>query len=239
MKNYWRLFRCICLVVRYSLIISWIARKFGQRGGILNHYLHKAAEDILKTAEVDYQIHQHPALDFNRSEGYLFISNHESLFDLPLIFAAMQKNIRAIAKQELFRIPFFGKALEQAEFLPVDRNNPTNSARLFEIAQERLRKGTSIWMFAEGSRSRDGNLLPFKPGSFRFARETGATIIPTAILGTRRILPAKSSRLSLGQKVELRLGAPITTSAYTSHDAIKQLMNDTETAIRLLIQGSP
>lgn len=141
-------------------------------------------------------------------QGYVFMANHQSLFDIPLMFTTLPGQTRLLAKKSLFQIPIFGWSLYSGEFIPVDRKRRETAREAFAAAVNRLRRGRSILLFPEETRSRDGELLPFKPGGFLMALKTGFPIVPVAIVGTRDVRP-RGSYLNRPHVVEARFGEPI------------------------------
>ena len=122
---------------------------------------------------------------------YLVMSNHQSLYDVPVIFYVIGPNVRMITKVELFSVPIFGPALREAGFIAVDRSNRAKAIASLAIAKETLASGVHVWIAPEGTRSRTGELLPFKKGGFALALETGLPIRPVSVRGTRDALRAK------------------------------------------------
>jgi 1-acyl-sn-glycerol-3-phosphate acyltransferase len=139
----------------------------------------------------------------------LCAANHQSLLDIPVLFAVLPVPIVMAAKKELFRIPLFGWMMRAARFPRIDRANPEAAKRALERSAERLR-GTevSVVLFPEGTRTRDGSLGPFKKGAFFVARDLGLPIAPVAILGTREALPKGSLRVRAA-RVAVVVGAPV------------------------------
>ncbi len=134
-------------------------------------------------------------------ETYLVMSNHQSLYDIPVIFQVIGPNIRMITKKELFRLPVFGGALEAAGFIAIDRGDRNAAVRSLSRARELLASGTHVWISPEGTRSKTGALLPFKKGAFYLALEASLPILPVTLRGTRHILPAHGVRTNAGVTV--------------------------------------
>jgi 1-acyl-sn-glycerol-3-phosphate acyltransferase len=167
------------------------------------------------------------------------MSNHSSLYDIPLIFMALPGNIRMVTKKELFDIPVWGHAMKACKFIAIDRKNSTQAIEDLKIAQKQMEEeGVIPWVSPEGTRSRDGKLNPFKAGGFFLALQTNAIIIPVGIRGARDILPAKTLDVCLHANVEVHIGEPIDTSEYsiqtrkalihTVRESIKSLADITE-----------
>lgn len=141
----------------------------------------------------------------------VLLGNHQSLLDIPAICASFPGRVRFVAKQELRRIPVFGRAMEDAGIVFVDRADRAKAIAQLDAARALVAGGTSVWIAAEGTRSRDGALGPFKKGGFHVARALGAPILPTYVEGTLAVIPPGSLRSVTGQTVTVRYGAPIPT----------------------------
>jgi 1-acyl-sn-glycerol-3-phosphate acyltransferase len=165
---------------------------------------------------------------------YLVMSNHQSHYDIPVLFYVLGANIRMITKVELFRIPIFGEAIRQAGFIAIDRSNRNRAIESLRVAKETLASGVHVWIAPEGTRSRTGQLLPFKKGGFNVALEADWPILPMSIQGTRDALRAKGMRTVPGAKVTVTIGRPISPSAYRTGEpkaAREALMRDVRLAI--------
>ncbi len=134
-------------------------------------------------------------------ETYLVMSNHQSLYDIPVLFVVIGSGIRMVAKKELFYVPVFGKALAAGGFIAIDRRNRDAALRSLQRAGDLLVSGTHVWIAPEGTRSKTGRLLPFKKGAFYLALEAGLPILPVTLDGTRNALPPGSVRSSPGANV--------------------------------------
>jgi 1-acyl-sn-glycerol-3-phosphate acyltransferase len=134
-------------------------------------------------------------------ETYLVMSNHQSLYDIPVLFQTIGANVRMIAKRELFHVPVFGGALDAAGFIAIDRRDRNAAIRSLDKARALLAGGTHVWIAPEGTRSLTGKLLPFKKGAFYLAFEAGLPILPVTLSGTRDALPARGVRSARGAHV--------------------------------------
>lgn len=161
-------------------------------------------------------------------ETYLVMSNHQSLYDIPVLFQVVGPNVRMITKEELFRVPIFGKALAAGGFISIDRSNRHAAIRSLEQAQALLASGTHVWIAPEGTRSKTGRLLPFKKGAFYLALEAGLPILPVTVSGTRDALPAKGLRSSAGADVSVTIHAKIDPRPYAARgkDGREALMDE-------------
>jgi 1-acyl-sn-glycerol-3-phosphate acyltransferase len=143
-------------------------------------------------------------------EAFVVMSNHQSLYDIPVLFQALSpRRLRMVAKSELFRVPIWSGAMRAAGFVEVDRGNRIAAMRSLDRARDAIREGTSIWIAPEGTRSESGELGPFKKGGFHLAAGAGARILPVAVSGTSRILPAKGRRVSDGMSVRVVVRPPV------------------------------
>jgi len=140
--------------------------------------------------------------------AYVVLSNHQSMYDVPVIIASLPAEARFLAKKSLFKIPIFGWAMAAAGFVPVDRSDRSRARETFRTANERLESGLSLVIFPEETRSPDGRLLPFKKGGLLMALKSGYPIVPVGIHGTISVRPRGSLRTHPG-KVTVRYGRPI------------------------------
>jgi 1-acyl-sn-glycerol-3-phosphate acyltransferase len=147
-----------------------------------------------------------------RGRACVYMSNHQSHFDIPILYAVFPSTLRMVAKAELFRVPIFGRALRNAGFVSVDRSGDREQAMAaMRSCADALSRGINIWLAPEGTRSVDGTLGKFKKGGFMLARDAGAEIVPIAIDGSRAILPKNTTVVQRGVHVRVIFGAPIAT----------------------------
>lgn len=163
-------------------------------------------------------------------ESFVVMSNHQSLYDIPVLFYALGRRIRMVTKRELFRIPVWGSAMRVAGFIEVDRQDHERAVESMKRAAESIRGGTDIWISPEGTRSRDGRLLAFRKGGFHLALDTGARILPVTVDGTRRVLAAGEGTVHPGAMVSVTIHPPIDPAAYGS-ERIDELMEAVRNSI--------
>lgn len=149
----------------------------------------------------------------------IFASNHESALDIWVLFARLGRSFRFIAKQELYRLPVFGWYLTLGGHVPVDRSNHARSVASLRQAAATVRAGTSLVVFAEGTRSRDGRVHPFKKGPFVIAKEAGVPVIPVAITGSGAVTPSKVVAVYPGT-IRLAVGDPVDPALFPDKDAL-------------------
>jgi 1-acyl-sn-glycerol-3-phosphate acyltransferase len=142
--------------------------------------------------------------------SYVFMSNHQSVFDVAVIVHTLPVSFRFVAKKELTRIPFFGWALLASDHVVIDRGRRERSVRGLLRAAQRIRGGINVIIFPEGTRSPTGELQAFKGGGFHLAIEAQVPILPVTVSGTQRITPKRSLRIESGV-VKVVYGKPIET----------------------------
>jgi 1-acyl-sn-glycerol-3-phosphate acyltransferase len=152
--------------------------------------------------------------NIDRSKSYIYMSNHQSNFDIPVLLGHLRVQFRWLAKMELFKIPIFGHAMRKAGYISIDRNNRESAFESLRVAAHKIKNGVSVMIFPEGTRSRDGKIRPFKKGGFVVAVDSGIPIVPIVITGTRSIMTKGSLQIHPG-KVSMIIHPPIQTSEYT------------------------
>lgn len=154
------------------------------------------------------------AAPLDRRRSHVFIANHQSMFDIPLVMATVPGQMRFAAKRSLFKIPVFGWAIRAGGLIPVDPGSDRRQATAtMNALQERLKAGLSVLLFPEGSRSLDGLVHPFERGAFLLALRSGTPIVPVGIRGTLRVQPRGKKSIH-GRPVEIHYGEPIDPAAY-------------------------
>ena len=169
--------------------------------------------------------------NFERDHPCVFVSNHQSHFDIVTIFHSTPTNLRFIAKKSMFYIPFFGWYLALAGYIPLDRSNRDRAIRSHDKAAEKIKKGVPIVSFPGGIRSRDGNVLPFKKGAFMLALKAGVPIVPVSIAGSIEVLPKNSIAIQPGT-IRIHYARPIDVSGYTVDDRDRLMADVREVIIR-------
>ncbi len=150
----------------------------------------------------------------DKKKAYVFMANHLSLIDGPLLFWLIPQSISVILKKEVFRIPIIGQGMRQVGFIPVDRKTMRGGKRSIDKAVQLIReKGRSFLIFPEGTRSRDGKLQSFKRGGFFLALNSQASIAPISIRGTYELMPRGSFFAKRG-KISVLFHSPQPMSDY-------------------------
>jgi 1-acyl-sn-glycerol-3-phosphate acyltransferase len=205
----------------YTIVLGFvsIASSVFDRRGYLAHRCARAWSSlILKTTGVRVAVEGLERIVPGKT--YVFVSNHQSIYDTPVIFASLPYQIRIIAKTSLARFPVLGWHLRRGGHLFVDRKHP-DRAGILRRWRALVSEGLSLIIYAEGTRSPDGHVARFKAGSFLLAIEAGLPIVPLAVLGTRQVMPKGRLRTEPAD-VRLIVHAPIQPPAIdapTTHDA--------------------
>jgi 1-acyl-sn-glycerol-3-phosphate acyltransferase len=153
----------------------------------------------------------------------IYMTNHQSYFDILGLLAYLPVDFKFLMKQELMRIPLFGFAMKRAGYIGIERNDPRKAVKSMQNAAERIRKGASVLIFPEGTRSKDGRLQEFKRGGFKLALKSQCDIVPVVIEGSCRIMPKGSFTIQKGQ-FGLTIGEVIRVADYGAKD-IEKLMS--------------
>jgi len=135
---------------------------------------------------------------FDNQGTYIYMCNHVSNIDPPIVIPAIPKRTSVLVKKEVFRIPVLATAMRMGQLVPVDRTDRDSAINSLKKAQEVLASGVNMSVFPEGTRSQTGELLPFKKGPFYMALDAGVPIVPMTILGTRAIWPKGSMAIKPG-----------------------------------------
>ncbi len=172
-----------------------------------------------------------------RDQSYIVCSNHQSSYDIFVLFGWLGIDLKWVIKKELKKYPVFGYATEKGGNIIIDRSNPKEAYESLERARQKIKGGTSIIMLPEGTRSRSGELGEFKRGAFVLARDLDLPILPVTITGTRKILPPKTLDLFPG-RATMRIHAPVGIEKYDD-DEIDRLMADVREIIRKGLEEQP
>lgn len=195
-----------------------VAALTGKRGDAAFHGTQVYAWCMLKVCGIRLQVSglQH----IQPGQRYVILSNHASYFDPPALVLALGLQYRWVIKKELRKIPLFGLALETSRNLFIDRSRGSDALESIKKGVAQLPDGTGILMFPEGTRSWDGQLLPFKKGGFVIARDGRLPILPVTIRGSHDRLPKGQAAFSPGV-IEIVIHPPIETADRTL-DSLKE-----------------
>ena len=159
----------------------------------------------------------------------IYMSNHQSYFDIFAVLAGLPVNFKFILKQELMKIPFLGPAIKRAGYIGIDRSEPKKALRSMNEAANKIRNGVSVLIFPEGTRSDNGDVQSFKKGGFHLAIKSGCDIVPVAITNSRNIVPKGSRKINRGSII-MNIGQAISIKQYPKRQ-IDRLIEETRTKI--------
>ena len=163
-------------------------------------------------------------------QRYVILSNHASYFDPPALVLALGLQYRWVIKKELRKVPLFGLALETSRNLFIDRSKGSDALSSIKRGVAQLPDGTGILLFPEGTRSRDGQLLPFKKGGFVIARDGGLPILPVTIRGSHDRLPKGTAAFSPGL-IDVLIHPPVATAGRTVEELMGEVRGTIESAL--------
>lgn len=178
-----------------------------------------------------------PLPDVDWTRPHIFVMNHQSMFDIPVAFEVLPANLRFVAKRSLRGIPFLGWYMRFTKMIFVDRSNRVQAVRSLAEAGQRIREGSSILVYPEGTRSRDGRIQPFKKGPFVLAASAGVPLVPVAIDGSGALMPTGRLRI-LPTHLRVKVGTPIPVPPRADRDALLREVRDALIRLHLEIGGA-
>ncbi|MGH7966368.1 MAG: lysophospholipid acyltransferase family protein [Candidatus Binatia bacterium] len=214
-----RIFGVALLTLFWSVpvILLSFLDSYGERGARLIRFW---ARGVLWLCRVKVQLHGRHRLD--PGQAVLFMANHQSNFDIPIMMAAFDTlQVRWVSKREVRKVPVIGLCMQVTRQVLVDRDSPTQAITVIRQVKKLLDAGISVVLFPEGTRTRDGRLQSFKPGGFAMAVATGAPVVPVTINGSRAIWPPGCLALRPGT-VEVVFGEPIPVDAHLNKKAARE-----------------
>lgn len=190
-----------------AILTSWVP----PRGRTYRYWARGWSRTLAWGAGIDVRVESTDAA--RAVPAAIFMANHTSAADIIVLFIALARDVRFVAKKELFWVPFLGWSMWLAGFIPVDRENKEKAREAFDEIGKKLRKGVSILVFPEGTRSRNGRLGAFKKAGFLLAMRTGLPIVPVGISGARAVLGADGVLIRRGT-IAVRVGDPVPPDGY-------------------------
>jgi 1-acyl-sn-glycerol-3-phosphate acyltransferase len=229
-------FFLIPCIAAYTIVLGALSvgSSFIDRSGYFAHRCARAwAWLILATTGVEVEVEGLDRLEPGRT--YVFVANHQSIYDIPVIFWWVPFQLRIIAKESLGRFPMLGAHLRRTGHMLVDRRRPDRRG-VFGWANALTSKGLSLIVFPEGTRSADGRVGVFKGGTFYLAMQAGLPIVPLSIVGSRHVM-RKGQLTTRPGRVRLIVHAPIATSA--DEDPSTQEVRALASRVRAIIRTAP
>lgn len=205
----------ILLTIFFSSAVI-VAAVLGNDGGRTAHKVIQLwGESILFVSGIRVKVRGISHID--PDSPCVYMSNHQSNFDIPVLLSCLKVQFRWLAKTELFRIPLFGYAMKKAGSISVDRSDSRSAMKSLKQISATIRSGVSVLIFPEGTRSTDGHIREFKKGGVSLAMAAGVPIVPIILNGTRAIMPKRHIEITPGN-VLMEICPPIQTSMYGRKD---------------------
>lgn len=221
MTSYIKVFFIIIYTTIFS-VISLFAGILDRSHNIYFMLSRLFGKGVLAIARVKLKISGLENIDKNKS--YIFVSNHSSQFDIPSLQVAIPQQASIVYKKELTKIPLFGWQMRFGPYIMIDRQNVDSALKSIEMAKKLMsERGRSILLFAEGSRSKTGEVQPFKRGAFYLASRVGHPIVPVSISGANKILPKGKFKIKKGV-IHIHFASPIETGNISTRKEELELM---------------
>jgi 1-acyl-sn-glycerol-3-phosphate acyltransferase len=224
---WWSLFVAGALLVIFAppvLLVAWLAR----RHAMVYPWASFGARNWLRLSGMKVSVRGLEQLD--PSQSYVFISNHRSYLDTATLFAFLGRRIGLIAKKELLKVPILGYGMGYVNVMAIDRTNRDRAVKTMKAATERLRSGISFGVFAEGTRAKPHEFLPFKKGAFYMAAQAGVPIVPVAIKNTDILMGKGTGKAKTGT-IEMVLLPPVSTEGSGTDVEVLALIDIVQRAI--------
>ncbi len=220
----------LIIIVLYSIClpIQILIRKFDPQHRFLHYYACVWANGTFWLFPGwKVLVNGHEKID--RKKSYIFVANHQSLLDIQTIYT-LWRQFRWIAKEVLFKIPFFGWGMALIGYIPLKRGNKDSITICMNIAKQKVLQNMPVLFFPEGTRSKDGEMLPFKHGAFTLAKETQTEIVPIVIDGTGTAIRKHSWILNRDVNIVIEVLDPISKDLI-SHQSVEELKETTRNRI--------
>jgi 1-acyl-sn-glycerol-3-phosphate acyltransferase len=202
----------VVLTTTFFGIIAIIVSFFTRTGNPVHIVARIWAQSIIIFSRVPVRVTGLSNIEPDKS--YIYMANHQSNFDIPVLLGYLPVQFRWLAKAELFKIWGFGRAMQGAGYVKIDRFNQESAFESINEAAQKMKNGVSVMIFPEGTRSIDSRIQSFKKGGFVMAIDSGVPIVPVIIRGTWSIMAKSSLRINPGE-VEMEIAKPIDTTGYT------------------------
>jgi 1-acyl-sn-glycerol-3-phosphate acyltransferase len=159
--------------------------------------------------------------NYDRNSPYVIVSNHASMYDILAVLAGVKSNLRIMAKIELSKVPIWGWAVKRGDFIFIRRGGNREALQSLLEAKQKLDEGKSAYIFADGTRSPDGSIQPFKRGAFTIAAKSKKPILPITILGSYEIMPRNTLKIN-GGTITLVIDKPISPDGKTDEQLLQE-----------------
>lgn len=217
---WWSLFvaGALLLIIGPPVIsVAWLLRKHE----LLYPWALFGGRNWLRLSGMKVQVTGQAHLDPN--ETYVFVSNHRSYLDTATLFAYTGRRLGLLAKKELLNVPIMGYGMGFVNIMAIDRSNRERALKTVKAATDRIRSGRSFGVFAEGTRAKPGEFLPFKKGAFYMAAQAGVSIVPVAMKNTDHLMGKGTGEARAGT-IEMIMLPPVSTAGVSTDEEVKRLV---------------
>jgi 1-acyl-sn-glycerol-3-phosphate acyltransferase len=218
---WWSLFVAAALLLIFGppvLLVAWLANKHE----LVYPWADFGARNWLRLSGMKVHVRGQELVDPKKT--YVFISNHRSYLDTATLFAFVGQRIGLLAKKELLKVPILGYGMGYVNVMAIDRSNSERARQTTEAATARIRSGRSFGVFAEGTRARPGEFLPFKKGAFYMAAHAGVPIVPVVMKNTDYLMGKGTGEARPGT-IEMVILPPVSTTGVLADGDVKQLVD--------------
>ena len=232
---WWSLFVAAGLLLIFGppvLFFAWLLR----RHELVYPWALFGARNWLRLSRMNVQVSGAEHLDPNQT--YVFISNHRSYLDTATLLAYTGRRLGLLAKRELLNVPILGYGMGFVNVMAIDRSNRDRALKTVEAATARIRSGRSFGVFAEGTRAKPGEFLPFKKGAFYMAAQAGVSIVPVAIKNTDQLMGKGTGEARAGT-IEMIMLPPVSTADIATDEDVKRLVDRVHSIIGKELSALP
>ncbi len=206
---------CVAIATLALGVFAFVTYPFDRKGRVGHYYARLWGKIALlaNRVKVDIQGIEH----LNGNGPYIFMSNHQSYYDVFALLGRLPYQFKWLVKKELFSIPYLGWTMAAVGYISIDRGGTRDTVEAMNEAARKIRDGMSVTIFPEGSRSPDGSIQPFKKGGFTLAIKSKVPIVPISIAGSGNIMPKNKFSVASG-KIRMFVDRPIETESYSLKD---------------------
>lgn len=224
---WWSLFVAGALLLIFAppvLLVAWLTRNHE----LVYPWALFGARNWLRLSGAKVHVSGRERLE--PDQAYVFISNHRSYLDTATLFVYTGRRLGLLAKKELLNVPLLGVGMGFVNVMAIDRSNSERARATVEAATARIQAGRSFGVFAEGTRARPGEFLPFKKGAFYMAAQAGVPVVPVAIKNTDHLMGKGTGEAKSGT-IEMVMLPPISTAGCSTDEAVRGLVHRVHTMI--------
>ena len=204
--------------------VAWLLRKHE----LVYPWALFGGRNWLRLSGMKVQVSGQEHLDAN--ETYVFVANHRSYLDTATLFVYTGRRLGILAKKELLNVPILGSGMGFVNIMAIDRSNRERALKTVEAATDRIRSGRSFGVFAEGTRAKPGEFLPFKKGAFYMAAQAGVSIVPVAIKDTDHLMGKGTGEARAGT-IKMIMLPPVSTAGVSTDEEVKRLVDHVHSII--------